>query len=93
MDDELSEYITQISKDETSTPVNLSLVGPLAWQWFAQLSGPLPPPLQVFFNVKTPGTQLYVIVRTGKGKHAHAVHQQYHYARASRGVDTFTVYI
>ena len=50
--------------------VILLLVGPHAWQRFAQLSDPLPPPLQVFFNVKTPGTQLYAIVRTGKGKHA-----------------------
>ena len=50
--------------------VILSLVGPHAWKRLAQLSDPLPPPLQVFFNVKTPGTQLYAIVRTGKGNHA-----------------------
>ena len=27
-------------------------------------------PLQVLFNIKTPRTQLYTIVKTGKGEHA-----------------------
>ena len=70
MGDELSEYLTQIAKDKTSTPsaaVILSVVGSHAWQWFAQSSDPLLPPLQVFFNIKTPGTQLYTTIRTGKG--------------------------
>ena len=69
MGDELSEkHLTQIAKNKTCTPICYSsLVGPHAWQRFAQSSDTLPPPLQVFFDVKTPGTQLYAIVRTGKG--------------------------
>ena len=50
--------------------VILLLVGPHAWQRFAQSSDPLPPPLQEVFNLRTPGPKLYAIVRTGKGKHA-----------------------
>ena len=69
-DDELSESFTQIANDKTCTHsavVIVSLVEPHAWQPFAQSSDPLPTPLQVFFSMKTLGTQLYTIVRTGKG--------------------------
>ena len=50
-DDELSEYFTQIAKDETCTPsaaVIVSFVGPHTWHRFAQSSDLLSPPLEVF---------------------------------------------
>ena len=65
-DDELSEYLTQIAKDETCTPICHSFVGriPCMTMFCTVVT------LQVFFNVKTPGTQLYTMVKTGKGEHA-----------------------
>ena len=46
-------------------------------------------PLQAFFNVKTPGTQLYTIVRTDKGEHAQF--KNYATLQEHLGFDMFTV--
>ena len=48
-------------------------------------------PMQVFFNVKTPRSQLYAIVRTGKGEHAQFNNNTT--LQVHKGADSFTVYI